>query len=67
MEQISTGKKVILGMQHVLAMFGATVLVPMLTGLNPGIAILAAGIQSRLSYVRFWLHASNLCLKSPIW
>ncbi|MBS5315835.1 MAG: uracil-xanthine permease [Clostridiales bacterium] len=31
-------------MQHVLAMFGATVLVPMLTGLNPGIAILAAGI-----------------------
>ena len=43
-EQISTGKKVILGMQHVLAMFGATVLVPMLTGLNPGIAILAAGI-----------------------
>ena len=44
MEQISTGKKVILGMQHVLAMFGATVLVRMLTGLNPGIAILAAGI-----------------------
>lgn len=44
MEQISTGKKVILGIQHVLAMFGATVLVPMLTGLNPGIAILAAGI-----------------------
>lgn len=44
MEQISSGKKLILGMQHVLAMFGATVLVPMLTGLNPGIAILAAGI-----------------------
>lgn len=44
MEQITTGKKLVLGMQHVLAMFGATVLVPMLTGLNPGIAILAAGI-----------------------
>lgn len=44
MEQISVGKKCILGLQHVLAMFGATVLVPMLTGLNPGIAILAAGI-----------------------
>lgn len=44
MEKISTGKKLVLGMQHVLAMFGATVLVPMLTGLNPGIAILAAGI-----------------------
>ncbi|WP_332490650.1 uracil-xanthine permease family protein [Niameybacter sp.] len=44
MEKISTGKKLVLGLQHVLAMFGATVLVPMLTGLNPGIAILAAGI-----------------------
>lgn len=44
MEKITTGKKLVLGMQHVLAMFGATVLVPMLTGLNPGIAILSAGI-----------------------
>lgn len=44
MENINVGKKCILGLQHVLAMFGATVLVPMLTGLNPGIAILAAGI-----------------------
>ena len=30
----TTGKKLILGIQHVLAMFGATVLVPALTGLN---------------------------------
>jgi uracil permease len=37
-------KKLILGMQHVLAMFGATVLVPFLTGLNPSIALLAAGM-----------------------
>ncbi|MGL4739118.1 MAG: uracil-xanthine permease family protein [Cellulosilyticaceae bacterium] len=44
MTQIHMGKKAVLGLQHVLAMFGATVLVPMLTGLNPGIAILAAGI-----------------------
>ena len=44
MENITTGKKLVLGLQHVLAMFGATVLVPMLTGLNPGLAILAAGI-----------------------
>ncbi len=42
--QISTAKKLILGLQHVLAMFGATVLVPILTGLDPGIAILCAGI-----------------------
>ncbi len=44
MEEISLDKKVILGFQHVLAMFGATVLVPMLTGLNPTIALLSAGI-----------------------
>ncbi|ONI46983.1 uracil permease [Candidatus Epulonipiscioides saccharophilum] len=42
--QISTAKKLILGLQHVLAMFGATVLVPILTGLDPGVAILCAGI-----------------------
>lgn len=44
MEQINVGKKVVLGLQHVLAMFGATVLVPILTGLDPGIALLCAGI-----------------------
>lgn len=44
MEDISQGKKIILGFQHVLAMFGATVLVPMLTGLNPAIALLSAGV-----------------------
>ena len=37
-------KKLILGVQHVLAMFGATVLVPFLTGLNPSLALLTAGI-----------------------
>ncbi|OON94193.1 MAG: uracil permease [Candidatus Epulonipiscioides saccharophilum] len=42
--QINTAKKLILGLQHVLAMFGATVLVPILTGLDPGVAILCAGI-----------------------
>ncbi len=44
MEQISSSKKLVLGLQHVLAMFGATVLVPILTGLDPGIALLCAGI-----------------------
>ncbi|WP_058485449.1 uracil-xanthine permease family protein [Defluviitalea phaphyphila] len=39
-----TKRKIILGVQHVLAMFGATVLVPSLTGLDPSIAILCAGL-----------------------
>lgn len=38
------GKRFILGLQHVIAMFGATVLVPMLTGLNPSVALVAAGL-----------------------
>ena len=33
-----------LGIQHVFAMFGSTVLVPALTGMNPSVALLAAGI-----------------------
>ena len=41
---ITSTKKIILGLQHVLAMFGATVLVPFLTGLDPSLAILCAGI-----------------------
>ena len=43
MEKIGSKTKLLLGAQHVLAMFGATVLVPFLTGLNPSIALIAAG------------------------
>ncbi len=48
MTQITTKGKMILGLQHVLAMFGATVLVPFLTGLNPSIALLTAGVGTLL-------------------
>ena len=34
----------LLGIQHVLAMMGSNVLVPLITDLNPSIAILSAGI-----------------------
>lgn len=36
-------KNLVLGLQHLIAMFGATVLVPILTGFNPSVALLAAG------------------------
>ena len=42
--KISTSKLLLLGIQHVLAMFGATVLVPALTGLNPAVALFTAGV-----------------------
>lgn len=45
------GTKTILSIQHVIAMFGATVLVPMLTGLNPSVALFSAGIGTLLFHL----------------
>lgn len=41
-------QKLILGIQHTLAMFGATVLVPALTGLNTSITLFCAGAGTLL-------------------
>ncbi len=49
--EMTSSKKIILGVQHVLAMFGATVLVPFLTGLNPAVAILGAGVGTLLFHL----------------
>lgn len=51
MNKLSVRSKLLLGIQHVLAMFGATVLVPFLTGLNPSIALLSAGIGTILFHL----------------
>jgi uracil permease len=40
----SPGKWLFLSIQHLFAMFGATVLVPFLTGLNPAVALITSGI-----------------------
>nr|WP_041310354.1 uracil-xanthine permease family protein [Sebaldella termitidis] len=48
---LMNAKKLILGIQHVLAMFGATVLVPFLTGLNPSLALLAAGLGTLIFHL----------------
>lgn len=47
----SYSRKIILGLQHVLAMFGATVLVPALTGLNTSITLIAAGIGTLIFHM----------------
>ncbi|WP_372847292.1 uracil-xanthine permease family protein [Pontiella sp.] len=44
MDGFGVHKKLLLGIQHVFAMFGATVLMPTLTGMDPSVALLAAGI-----------------------
>ncbi|WP_242941921.1 uracil-xanthine permease family protein [Desulfonispora thiosulfatigenes] len=41
----------LLSFQHVLAMFGATVLVPFITGLDPSLALLSAGIGTLLFHL----------------
>lgn len=43
-ERLSLAQTIPLGLQHVFAMFGATVLVPFLTGLSPAVALLSSGI-----------------------
>jgi putative pyrimidine permease RutG len=40
-----------MGVQHVIAMFGSTVLAPILMGFSPNIAILMSGIGTRIFYV----------------
>ena len=45
------GKEFLLGFQHLFAMFGATVLVPALTGLNPLVALFAAGCGTLLFHL----------------
>ncbi len=42
--ELTPTRKIILGLQHTVAMFGATVLVPLLTGLNPSVALITAGL-----------------------
>jgi uracil permease len=44
------GKLTLLGLQHMFAMFGATVLVPLLTGLSPAVALFCAGAGTILFY-----------------
>ncbi len=44
-------KFILLGFQHVFAMFGATVLVPMITGLNVSTTLLMAGLGTLLFHL----------------
>ena len=50
-KQLGTGKTVVLGLQHLFAMFGATVLVPAITGLNVSTTLLFAGLGTLLFHL----------------
>lgn len=47
-KELGTAKVIVLGFQHMFAMFGSTVLVPLLTGLNVSTTLLFAGIGTLL-------------------
>ncbi len=46
-----TGKKIVLALQHLIAMFGSTVLVPILTGLDISVALFCAGIGTLIFHI----------------
>ena len=48
---LGTTKTLVLGLQHLFAMFGATVLVPALTGLNVSTTLLFAGLGTLLFHL----------------
>lgn len=50
-KELGAGKTIILGLQHMFAMFGATVLVPLLTGLDVSTTLLFAGLGTLLFHL----------------
>jgi len=50
-ERLPAGQTLALGAQHVVAMFGATVLAPLLMGFDPNVAILFSGIGTLIFFV----------------
>src|SRR5258708_37383259 len=50
-ERLPTGPTILVGLQHVVAMFGATVLAPILMGFDPNVAIFFSGIATLIFFV----------------
>jgi putative pyrimidine permease RutG len=50
-ERLPAGQTVLVGLQHVVAMFGATVLAPLLMGFDPNVAIFFSGIATLIFFV----------------
>jgi uracil-xanthine permease len=50
-ERLPAAQTIALGIQHVVAMFGATVLAPLLMGFDPNVAILFSGIGTLVFFV----------------
>ncbi|HSV61526.1 MAG TPA: solute carrier family 23 protein, partial [Variovorax sp.] len=49
-ERLPWPQTAVMGVQHVIAMFGATVLAPILMGFDPNVAILMSGIGTLIFF-----------------
>ncbi len=50
-ERLPWGQSTVMGVQHLIAMFGATVLAPLLMGFDPNVAVLMSGIGTLIFFV----------------
>jgi putative pyrimidine permease RutG len=50
-EKLPTSQTIVLGLQHVIAMFGATALAPILMGFDPNVSIFFSGIATLIFFV----------------
>ena len=50
-ERLPAGQTAVLGLQHVVAMFGSTVLAPLIMGFDPNVSILFSGISTLIFFI----------------
>ena len=58
-ERLPIGPTLALGVQHVVAMFGATVLAPLLMGFDPNVAILFSGVGTLIFFAAVGGHVPS--------
>ena len=59
-KSLGTSRMLVLGIQHMFAMFGATVLVPLLTGLDVATTLLMAGLGTLLFHLQVLEECTSL-------
>jgi len=64
-ERVPWPQTTVLGLQHVIAMFGATVLGPLLMGFDPNVAILMNGVATLIFFVVVGGHVPSFLGSSP--
>src|SRR6266478_8035824 len=58
-ERLPAAQTLALGIQHVVAMFGATVLAPILMGFDPNVAVLFSGVGTLIFFIAVGGHVPS--------